>query len=112
MARYRKKPVEVEAYHMGSEEPMPDWARAAAHCRALPSGDCCWLVRETFGGHQDVYVFYPFEFEQRYEVADKPYYQEVYEWAFSRMEGCDEPEFTMFDEICGAIAKYRQEVVE
>lgn len=31
MARYRKKPVEVEAWQVGSDEPMPVWFWEAYH---------------------------------------------------------------------------------
>lgn len=27
MTRYRKKPVEVEAWQVGSDKPMPEWAK-------------------------------------------------------------------------------------
>lgn len=44
------------------------------------------------------------------EKPNKLYYEEVYEWAFSNMEGCDEPEYSMYLAICDAIARYKREV--
>lgn len=35
--------------------------------------------------------------------------KKLYNWAYANMEGCDEPEFTLFDSICGAIEKYHSD---
>ena len=37
------------------------------------------------------------------------YLKEIYNWAFSGMEGCDEPEWSLFAGITGVIAKYWRE---
>lgn len=37
------------------------------------------------------------------------YLKEVYDWAYSNMEGCDEPEWSLFAGITGVIAKYWRE---
>lgn len=36
--------------------------------------------------------------------------KKLYDWAYSNMEGCDEPEFTFFDNICCAVIRYKSEV--
>lgn len=35
--------------------------------------------------------------------------KKLYNWAYANMECCDEPEFTFFDNICGAVEKYRSD---
>lgn len=37
MTRYRKKPVEVEAWQVGSDEPMPEWLDGKIEM--LPGGE-------------------------------------------------------------------------
>lgn len=37
---------------------------------------------------------------------------DVFWWAFANMEGCDEPEFTMFNDIEAAINRYYKEIKE
>lgn len=37
---------------------------------------------------------------------------DVYHWAFANLEGCDEPEFSLFDSILSAIGTYYREVNE
>lgn len=37
---------------------------------------------------------------------------DVYWWTFANMEGCDEPEWTLFNEIEAAILKYRNAIKE
>lgn len=70
MTRYRKKPVEVEAWQVGSEEPKPEW---------LPD-DCIGVSRHVglLMGYwyvlESPYI-YPklvdnFRFRQTYEVVE------------------------------------------
>lgn len=125
MTRYRKRPVEVDAWQIGSDEKKPAWLLdAMANDVALERADGSgWLIRTLEGDHfgnvgdyiiqgvkGELYPCKPDIFEQTYESSDKPYYLEVYDWAFSSMECCDEPEFTMFDEICFAIGNYIRKV--
>lgn len=35
---------------------------------------------------------------------------DLYWWAFENLEGCDEPEFSLYDGICGAIQRYFDEI--
>ena len=35
--------------------------------------------------------------------------EEIYDWAYYNMEGCDEPEFSFFDGLCFVAAKYLTE---
>lgn len=37
---------------------------------------------------------------------------DVHWWAFANMEGCDEPEFTLFNDIEAAIGRYYREIKE
>lgn len=37
---------------------------------------------------------------------------DVWKWAFANLEGCDEPEFSMFDNILNAINTYYKEIDE
>lgn len=37
---------------------------------------------------------------------------DVYNWAFANLEGCDEPEFSLFDNILGAISTYKRNINE
>lgn len=34
------------------------------------------------------------------------YLQEIYDWAYFNMEGCDEPEFSLYDGLCNTIMNY------
>lgn len=81
MTRYRKKPVEVEAWQMLSKEPMPAWLEDA-----IESGDVIrqgngWIIRTLEGDHLarkgdyiiqgvkgELYPCKPDIFEQTYEV--------------------------------------------
>lgn len=68
MARYRKKPVEVDAWQVGSDEPMPKWARPENYPCIY---DGCWLVHEvTEKGVHRVCWYHPGEFEQTYEAVE------------------------------------------
>ncbi len=76
MTRYRKKPVEVEAWQVGSDEPMPEWLgllsetlgngdllyrTSRGSCR-LPAGVCAvydgeivkFFTAECFADHYEV----------------------------------------------------------
>lgn len=76
MTRYRKKPVEVDAWKVGSDEPMPEWADALEKVIEGPAdffllgwgsvsiGD--WLVN----GYDDIYIVDTNTFEQTYEVVE------------------------------------------
>lgn len=46
----------------------------------------------------------------RVDTKPNDYLNEVYNWAFSNLEGCDEPEWSLFFSIADAIAKYNVEV--
>ena len=37
------------------------------------------------------------------------YLLEIYDWAISGMEGCDEPEWSLYSGIADVIAKYLRE---
>lgn len=43
MARFRQKPIEIEAWRVGSDEPKPDWLHEA------------WLNAILFGNGADYY---------------------------------------------------------
>lgn len=43
-------------------------------------------------------------------AESKDYLKEVHDWAYSNMECCDEPEWSLFTGIVGAISKYRREI--
>lgn len=68
MTRYRKKPVEVEAWQVGSDEPMPEWVQRTVFM-AHPI-DGYWLIREEQRGHVYVDCVPLEEFEQTYEVVE------------------------------------------
>lgn len=69
VTRYRKKPVEVEAWQVGSDEPMPEWA--ASYLAVYPHFDerysGLWLVRYP-SGYIELNTNY--QFEQTYEVME------------------------------------------
>lgn len=115
MTKYRNKPVEVEAWQVGSDEPVPEWIIG---CKDIQQSGETYQIATLEGVmianlgdyiiqgvKGELYPCKPDIFEQTYGLA-KPYYLEVYDWASYGMEGCDEPEFTMLDEICTAIGKY------
>lgn len=75
--RYRKKPVEVKAWQVGSDEPMPEWITDVKYdgegCRVhffnatfedVVKGD--WLVVEQY----KPIVLAPYYFEQLYEAVE------------------------------------------
>lgn len=81
MTRYRKKPVEVEAWQVGSDEPMPEWVFACAKNRNDSTGLSMHVL--TINGslicaYGDVLVWEngvitPWtleDFEQTYEVVE------------------------------------------
>ncbi len=85
MTRYRKKPVEVEAWQVGSNEPMPEWLLdAMANDIALERVDGSeWLIRTLEGDHRasngdyiiqgvkgELYPCKPDIFEATYEVVE------------------------------------------
>lgn len=52
MARYRKKPVEIEAWQSGSGLPKPPWLiKAMKDCIATEYIDGTWLIRTLEGDH-------------------------------------------------------------
>ena len=68
MTRYRKKPVEVEAWKVGSDEPRPDWVdvcyAANPHMGEHPG---LWLIRLPSGL---VRLCTNYQFEQTFEVVE------------------------------------------
>lgn len=82
--KYRKKPVEVEAWQIGSDEKYPDWLMEAIEKDiALEVVDDHWLIRTLEGDHigkvgdyiiqgvkGELYPCKPDIFEQTYEVAE------------------------------------------
>lgn len=85
MTRYRKKPVEVEAWQIASDEPKPRWLLdAMANDVALERVDGSgWLIRTLEGNHfgnvgdyiikgvkGELYPCKPDIFEQTYEVVE------------------------------------------
>lgn len=83
MARYRKKPVEVEAWQVGSDEPMPEWLKSAMDdgtAKPYRSGHW-WVIKTLEGDHRanagdyiiqgvkgELYPCKPDIFEQTYEA--------------------------------------------
>lgn len=82
--RYRKKPIEVEAWQVGSDEPKPEWLESAmGDGVAKPYRDGYWWVIKTLeGDHRandgdyiiqgvkdELYPCKPDIFEQTYEVV-------------------------------------------
>lgn len=43
----------------------------------------------------------------RADATDEQFAMAVYEWALARMEGCDEPEWSMYSGIVDAIGRHR-----
>lgn len=78
MARYRKKPMEVEAWQVGSDEPMPEWIGLLSE--TLGNGDLLYRTsrgsRRIKAGHYAVYdgesvTFFTAEgFADHYEVVE------------------------------------------
>lgn len=64
--RYRKKPGEVEAWQVGSDEPAPEWAQMYI----LFTRDGTWLVKEDDGDKVHINKLSPGIFEQTYEVIE------------------------------------------
>lgn len=67
--RYRKKPVEVDAWQVGSDEPMPEWAlrylSRFPHIEERYSG--IWLVQNECG---NVLIRTRYQFERDYEAIE------------------------------------------
>lgn len=47
------------------------------------------------------------EWNARAAVTDEQFAMAVHEWALARMEGCDEPEWSMYSGIVDAIGRHR-----
>lgn len=79
MARYRRRPAEVEAWKIGSDEPMPEWVRK--HLTAFPriersyTGKGVWLVLDCWGS---VRYRTHHQFAQDYEPVCETNYQLYY----------------------------------
>lgn len=84
MTRYRKKPVEVEAWKVGSDEPMPEWLESAMDDgTAKPYRNGYWWLIKTLEGDLranagdyiiqgvkgELYPCKPDIFEQTYEAV-------------------------------------------
>lgn len=65
MTRYRQKPVEVEAWQVGSDEPRPDWIDDES-LRYCPHGG--WVVNDN--SRAGLYWVGKAKFEQTYEVIE------------------------------------------
>lgn len=82
MTRYRMKPVYVEAWEVGSDEPIPKWldgyinykgrgdyglkmSSTSLHSVRVSTGD--YIVLDGYGSRRRMRKSY---FEQRYEVCD------------------------------------------
>lgn len=70
MTRYRKKPEEVDAWQVGSDEPMPEWAceylNYNPHIQERYSHLRLWLVRAG----RRILLCTRYQFEQTYEVIE------------------------------------------
>lgn len=71
MARYRNKPVELDAWQVGGDEPAPEWAKMACMFRTYPKTS--WLIRGEIGGKVHVFCLPSDYFEQIYEAAEGHY---------------------------------------
>lgn len=84
MTRYRKKPVEVEAWQIGSNEPKPLWLYDAMEngTASIQLGGT-WIIKTLEGDHLgnvgdyiiqgvkgELYPCKPDIFEQTYEVVE------------------------------------------
>ena len=84
MARYRTKPIEIEAWQVGSDEPMPDMLRGCVNVgkSVIPRGNCSYLIRTLEGDmianagdyiiqgvKGGLYLCKPDIFEQTYELV-------------------------------------------
>lgn len=85
MTRYKKKPVEVEAWQIGSDEPMPKWLEEAVNAGVAKSyrGGHWWIIKTLEGDHRgnqgdyiiqgvkgELYPCKPDIFEQTYEECN------------------------------------------
>lgn len=80
MTRYRKKPVEVEAWQVGSDEPMPEWVEQIhrgctedgrqlfvfPNYGLVPLAPTTWLVYDS----ASVDIIAAPQFEQTYEAVN------------------------------------------
>lgn len=70
MTRYRKKPVEVEAWQVGSDEPMPEqWFDLRSYLTLTENEDAlrgAWIIKFTDDSFN---VISSKEFNQTYEVV-------------------------------------------
>lgn len=64
MAKYRKKPVEVEAWQVGSDEHMPEWVESSGTKPNPWQGYNAYFVKEG----NNVVILSAYMFEQTYEV--------------------------------------------
>lgn len=65
MTRYRKKPVEVEAWQVGSDEPMPDWVAQDGKEPNPWHGNNPYYVKDGY----NVVILSAIGFESNYEVV-------------------------------------------
>lgn len=65
MTRYRKRPVEVKAWQVGSEEPKPEWLEDFDVSQMRDD----WIVRKL-SPNGCINILSNEEFEQTYEVVE------------------------------------------
>ena len=85
MSKYRKKPVEIEAWQLGSDEDWPFWLEDAIYCGEIlrPVNEDHWIIKTLEGNHKasrgdyiikgvkgELYPCKPDIFEQTYEVVE------------------------------------------
>ncbi len=73
MTRYRKKPVEVEAWQVGSDEPMPD-VIAESCARNIVMGGY-YVPYTGYARGSDWIVFY----DDGFEIVDQCIFEQTYE---------------------------------
>lgn len=105
MTKYRKKPVEIEAWQLGSDEAWPIWIEGAIYCGEILTNEDHWIIKTLEGDHKashgdyiikgvknELYPCKPDIFRQTYEVVEG-------ENELKPHPICDSDEFKTFDEV-------------
>lgn len=96
-----------------SEVTKKEQFEIADYCRTLGNKEFefSWdNVVHAIGANPSIDAMCWFRLADLIEPNDIPNLTDMYTWAYNRIEGADEPEFSLYTGICDIISKYFHEI--
>lgn len=94
MTRYRNKPVEVEAWQVGSDEPMPEWLMRSINKRMIrleaSNSELIYVVRAAraeFRAKKNDYIVHLGGIDPNVDVLPSDIFEQTYEVVSGREAG-------------------------